>query len=50
MEYRSSKLWDSYLEWEKTNGSPRHLMEIYDRLLATPTLQYQQYFERFDLL
>ena len=46
MDYRSSKLWDSYLEWEKANGSPQHLMRIYDTLLATPTQQYQHYFER----
>lgn len=46
MDYRSSKLWDSYLEWEKTNGSTQHLMRIYDTLLATPTQQYQHYFER----
>ena len=46
MDYRSSKLWNSYLEWEKTNGSAQHLMGIYDPLLATPTQQYQHYFER----
>ena len=46
LDYRSSKLWDSYLSWEKANGSPANTLAIYDRLLATPTQQLQQHFDK----
>lgn len=46
LEYRSSKLWESYLAWEKTNGTPAQVLAIYDRLLVTPTQQLQQHFDK----
>ena len=47
LEYRSFKLWDSYISWEKANGTSAHITTIYDRVLATPTQQLQQHFDRY---
>ncbi|XP_014218545.1 pre-mRNA-processing factor 39 isoform X2 [Copidosoma floridanum] len=47
LEFRSDKLWLSYLEWEKENKKLDKVMAIYDRLLCTPTLGYLSHFESF---
>lgn len=76
LEFRSDKLWLSFIEWEKSNSSSvttpsspnttstttastpptptagrlQHVLAIYDQLLATPTQQHQQHFERYEKL
>ena len=47
LDYRSAKLWDQYIAWEKDNGSPQQVMEAYDQVLPVPLLQHQQYYDRY---
>eukprot|EP00794_Sanderia_malayensis_P020193 gene20193-22169_t len=47
LEFRSDKLYDAYIEWEKSQGNLRNITQIYDCLLATPTYQYIKSFSRF---
>ncbi|XP_052744188.1 pre-mRNA-processing factor 39 isoform X2 [Bicyclus anynana] len=47
LEFRSDRLWESYIKWEAENGSALHVTDIYDRLLATPTLGYTSHFDNF---
>ncbi|CAF4911516.1 unnamed protein product [Pieris macdunnoughi] len=47
LEFRSDRLWESYIKWEAENGSALNVTEIYDRLLSTPTLGYTSHFDNF---
>lgn len=49
LEFRSDRLWESYIKWEAENGSALNVTNIYDRLLATPTLGYTSHFDKFVL-
>lgn len=46
LEFRSDRLWESYIKWEAENGSALNVTNIYDRLLATPTLGYTSHFDK----
>ncbi|CAM1292568.1 PRPF39 (predicted), partial [Pycnogonum litorale] len=46
-EFRSDKLWEMYIIWEGESGRLLNVLNLYDRLLNTPTIQYSQHFERF---
>ncbi|GBP50559.1 Pre-mRNA-processing factor 39 [Eumeta japonica] len=47
LEFRSDRLWESYVNWEAENGSALQVTNIYDRLLTTPTLGYTTHFDNF---
>ncbi|XP_047536779.1 pre-mRNA-processing factor 39 isoform X1 [Vanessa atalanta] len=47
LEFRSDRLWESYIKWEAENGSALQVTNIYDRLLSTPTLGYTSHFDNF---
>lgn len=47
LEFRSDRLWESYIKWEAENGSALNVTNIYDRLLATPTLGYTSHFDKY---
>eukprot|EP00112_Aurelia_sp_Birch-Aquarium-sp1_P017436 Seg4041.1 transcript_id=Seg4041.1/GoldUCD/mRNA.D3Y31 product="Pre-mRNA-processing factor 39" protein_id=Seg4041.1/GoldUCD/D3Y31 len=47
LEFRSDKLWDAYIDWEKANGNMTNVLKIYDRLLSTQTQQYIKHFTKF---
>ncbi|XP_013170779.1 PREDICTED: pre-mRNA-processing factor 39 isoform X1 [Papilio xuthus] len=47
LEFRSDRLWESYIKWEAENGTALNVTGIYDRLLATPTLGYTSHFDNF---
>ncbi|XP_011496221.1 PREDICTED: pre-mRNA-processing factor 39 [Ceratosolen solmsi marchali] len=47
LEFRSDRLWESYIKWETENKRFNKVMGIYDRLLNTPTLGYMSHFETF---
>ena len=47
IEFRSNKLWDAYIEWEKSQGNLKHVTEIYDRLIALPTLNPLKNWRRY---
>lgn len=47
LEFRSDRLWDSYIKWE-TDGKRLHKVTgIFDRLLITPTQGYTTHFDNF---
>lgn len=47
MEFKSNKLWDAYIQWEKSLGNLKKVTEIYDRLIATPNQQYIKNWTKF---
>ncbi|KAJ8670342.1 hypothetical protein QAD02_001601 [Eretmocerus hayati] len=47
LEFRSDRLWESYIKWETENKRLSKVMAIYDRLLCTPTQNYLKHFESF---
>lgn len=47
LEFRSDKLWDAYIKWESEAKRISHVVNVYDRLLATPTQGYNAHFDRF---
>ncbi|XP_049877646.1 pre-mRNA-processing factor 39 isoform X2 [Pectinophora gossypiella] len=47
LEFRSDRLWEAYIKWEAENGSALNVTNVYDRLLATPTLGYTSHFDNF---
>ena len=46
-DFRSDKLWDMYISWEKENKDERAVTALYDRLLKIPTQLYSQHFDSF---
>lgn len=46
LEFRSDKLWDAYIDWEKANGNMTNVLKIYDLLLSTQTQQYIKHFTK----
>ncbi|XP_065510115.1 pre-mRNA-processing factor 39-like [Caloenas nicobarica] len=47
LDFRSDKLWELYVEWEREQGELRAVTAIYDRVLSIPTQLYSQHWERF---
>ncbi|XP_008195405.1 pre-mRNA-processing factor 39 isoform X2 [Tribolium castaneum] len=47
LEFRSDRLWDSYIKWETEGKRLQHVTSIYDRLFTTPTQGYTTHFENF---
>ncbi|XP_033218566.1 pre-mRNA-processing factor 39-like isoform X2 [Belonocnema kinseyi] len=47
LEFRSDRLWESYIKWETEGKRLNKVTAIYDRLLCTPTLGYISHFEAF---
>lgn len=46
LEFRSDKLWDAFIRWETEGKRFRNVLSIYDRLVATPTQQFNNNFTR----
>ncbi|XP_062456807.1 E3 ubiquitin-protein ligase synoviolin-like isoform X10 [Rhea pennata] len=47
MDFRSDKLWELYVEWEREQGDLRAITGIYDRVLSMPTQLYNHHWEKF---
>lgn len=47
IDFRSDRLWESYVTWETEQQKLAHVTAIYDRILAIPTQSYSQHFQRF---
>ncbi|XP_059691100.1 pre-mRNA-processing factor 39-like [Gavia stellata] len=47
MDFRSDKLWELYVEWEREQGDLRAVTGIYDRVLSMPTQLYNHHWEKF---
>ena len=45
-EFRSDKLWEAYIEWEKSQGQLGRVTKLYDQVLTIPTQHYSQHFEK----
>ncbi|XP_036406450.1 pre-mRNA-processing factor 39-like [Megalops cyprinoides] len=46
-DFRSDRLWESYVNWEAELGNLASVTAIYDRVLGIPTQLYSQHFQRF---
>lgn len=47
LEFRSDRLWDSYIKWETDGKRLQKVTSIFDRLLTTPTQGYTTHFDNF---
>ncbi|XP_045461286.1 pre-mRNA-processing factor 39 [Harmonia axyridis] len=47
LEFRSDRLWDSFIRWETDGKRLQRVTAIYDKLLSTPTQGYTAHFESF---
>ncbi|XP_066466302.1 pre-mRNA-processing factor 39-like isoform X2 [Tiliqua scincoides] len=47
VDFRSDKLWELYVEWQKEQGDLKAVTAIYDRVLAMPTQLYSHHWEKF---
>ncbi|XP_015440277.1 PREDICTED: pre-mRNA-processing factor 39 isoform X1 [Dufourea novaeangliae] len=47
LEFRSDRLWESYIKWELEGKRLSRVTALYDRLLCTPTLGYISHFDAF---
>uniref|UniRef100_A0A1B0CSS7 Pre-mRNA-processing factor 39 n=1 Tax=Lutzomyia longipalpis TaxID=7200 RepID=A0A1B0CSS7_LUTLO len=47
LEFRSDKLWESYIKWETEGKRIGNVVAIYDRLLCTPTQGYNGHYDSF---
>ena len=45
LDFRSDRLWQMYIKWEKEDGSLQRVTALYDRLLANPTQLYRHHFD-----
>ncbi|KAM9355390.1 pre-mRNA-processing factor 39 isoform 2-T2 [Pholidichthys leucotaenia] len=46
-DFRSDRLWESYINWETEQQKLANVTAIYDRILGIPTQMYSQHFQRF---
>ncbi|ETE60031.1 Pre-mRNA-processing factor 39 [Ophiophagus hannah] len=46
VDFRSDKLWEMYVEWQKDQGDLKAVTSIYDRVLSTPTQLYSHHWEK----
>ncbi|XP_066157520.1 pre-mRNA-processing factor 39 isoform X1 [Euwallacea fornicatus] len=47
LEFRSDRLWDSYVKWESDAKRLQKVTALYERLLSTPTQCYTTHFDNF---
>ncbi|XKL64507.1 hypothetical protein PGB90_004593 [Kerria lacca] len=47
LEFRSDRLWDSYVKWEIEGGRLQNVTKLFDRWLAVPTQGYVTVMEKF---
>ncbi|ESO85389.1 hypothetical protein LOTGIDRAFT_229414 [Lottia gigantea] len=46
-EFRSDKLWDSYVTWETSKNKLKNVTRIYDKIFTIPTQLYSHHFDSF---
>uniref|UniRef100_A0A3P8ZYS7 Pre-mRNA-processing factor 39 n=1 Tax=Esox lucius TaxID=8010 RepID=A0A3P8ZYS7_ESOLU len=46
-DFRSDRLWETYINWETEQGKLANVTAIYDRILGIPTQLYSQHLQRF---
>lgn len=45
-DFRSDRLWESYINWETEQNKLANVTAIYDLVLSIPTQLYSQHFQR----
>uniref|UniRef100_V9KFW1 Pre-mRNA-processing factor 39 n=1 Tax=Callorhinchus milii TaxID=7868 RepID=V9KFW1_CALMI len=46
-DFRSDRLWETYINWQNESGNLVEVTAIYDRILGIPTQLYSHHFQRF---
>jgi hypothetical protein len=46
LEARSGRLWEAFIDWEKSHGNLDYVLGIYDRLLVIPVIPCEVHFEK----
>lgn len=46
-DFRSDRLWESYITWETEQQKLANVTSIYDRVLGIPTQLYSQHFQKY---
>ncbi|XP_067680617.1 pre-mRNA-processing factor 39-like [Haliotis asinina] len=46
-DFRSDKLWDSYISWENMRHNKKKVTQLYKRLLSIPTQLYSHHYDNF---
>lgn len=46
-DFRSDRLWESFINWETEQQKLANVTAVYDRVLGIPTQLYSQHFQRF---
>ncbi|XP_078262844.1 pre-mRNA-processing factor 39 isoform X2 [Rhinoraja longicauda] len=46
-DFRSDRLWETYINWENDRGNLEEVTAVYDRILGIPTQLYSHHFQRF---
>ncbi|KAG7258947.1 hypothetical protein CRUP_035686 [Coryphaenoides rupestris] len=46
-DFRSDRLWESYIAWETEQQKLANVTNVYDRILGIPTQLYSQHFQRY---
>ncbi|XP_061609529.1 pre-mRNA-processing factor 39 isoform X2 [Phyllopteryx taeniolatus] len=46
-DFRSDRLWESFITWETEQGKLANVTAIYDRILGIPTQLYSQHLQKF---
>lgn len=49
LEFRSDKLWDSFISWESEENNLKGITAIYERLIRTPTQLYSHHWDKYVL-
>ena len=45
-DFRSDKLWDAYIEWEKAQKQLQKVTALYDRVFSVPTQNYSKHWKK----
>jgi len=48
-DFRSDKLWEMYINWEKENKNIKRVTQLFDRIITIPTQLYSHHFENYTL-
>lgn len=46
-DFRSDRLWESFIAWETEQQKLANVTAIYDRILGIPTQLYSQHFQKY---
>ncbi|CAL4099757.1 unnamed protein product [Meganyctiphanes norvegica] len=47
LEFKSDKLWETYINWETAGKRWKNVTQLYERVLATPTSKYMNHWTKF---